>query len=376
MVIHPKTLELAANLIEKFEGSEASSYLDPVGVPTICTGMTRYSNGEPVRMGDICKPAICHQYTIETLQRESEGLVSRVPKWGELGHKRQASLLSFAWNMGFDFDESSHFTDIRQILEAGSKNPQIYQELSRELLKYTTINGNSSQALENRRKIEGELWDKEGIGPLPMQCRKHTYLKKAVLDPIWLSDEARLVFDEDEVVNVWKVQEIPNDLHNWVWISGSDKKWAAYMPDWEFIRTTISDNQSVDWHDMSCCLGKYLTVGELLQYDPRKAPERGSREEESLITLAREFNIIREAWNGYIGVAGGFRPEPYNREMGEPSGSAYEQGKALDLYPVDYEHEHFFQWLKSRWKGGYKYNSDAGIISIDMLNNGCFSGIR
>ena len=42
---HPLTIKKAASLIERFEGSEVESYLDPLGVPTICTGMTRYSNG-------------------------------------------------------------------------------------------------------------------------------------------------------------------------------------------------------------------------------------------------------------------------------------------------------------------------------------------
>ena len=37
-----------------FEGVETEAYLDAVGVPTICSGLTRYPNGAPVRMGDVC----------------------------------------------------------------------------------------------------------------------------------------------------------------------------------------------------------------------------------------------------------------------------------------------------------------------------------
>ena len=38
---HPLTITKAAALIELFEGVEVEAYLDPLGVPTLCTGMTQ-----------------------------------------------------------------------------------------------------------------------------------------------------------------------------------------------------------------------------------------------------------------------------------------------------------------------------------------------
>ena len=49
---------LATALIEEFEGIEIEAYLDPIGVPTICAGVTKYPSGMPVRMGDICSKAV------------------------------------------------------------------------------------------------------------------------------------------------------------------------------------------------------------------------------------------------------------------------------------------------------------------------------
>lgn len=376
MAIPIKTTSLAARLISKFEGSETEAYLNPVGVPTICTGMTRYQNGEPVRMGDVCRPSICYQYTIDLINSELQELTKRIPGWALLGSSRQASLLSFAWNVGSDFDRSPDFQELTEILREGASDPHRYEEFSSALLKYTTINGQISDALKKRRVVEGELWNQESIHGLSLKATKDTYLKKATLDPIWLSDQARLAIAEDDVIDIWKVQEIPNDLHNWVWISGKDEKWAAYMPDWEVVSEISEEKDNIDWHDMQYPLGRHLTVGEILQYDPRRSPETGSQEEKNLLILSREFNAIREAWNGPLGVAGGYRPEPFNREMGGESESAYKQGKALDIYPVAYENCHLYRWLKSRWQGGIQYEQDAGIITIDIVNGGRFVGLR
>ena len=60
MASNQTALDLACELIESFEGEEHKAYLDPTGVPTICSGITRYPSGIPVRMGDVCT---CLLYT-------------------------------------------------------------------------------------------------------------------------------------------------------------------------------------------------------------------------------------------------------------------------------------------------------------------------
>ena len=67
-LIAPLALATAINLIEGFEGVETQAYLDPVGIPTICAGLTRYPNGTPVRIGDVCNKEVCRRY-LETRSR-------------------------------------------------------------------------------------------------------------------------------------------------------------------------------------------------------------------------------------------------------------------------------------------------------------------
>lgn len=71
MEIHPRTKTLATELLTRLEGCETTAYLDPVGVPTICTGLTRYPNGEPVRLEDVCHEDICGKYTEQLVAEKS-----------------------------------------------------------------------------------------------------------------------------------------------------------------------------------------------------------------------------------------------------------------------------------------------------------------
>ena len=74
-MLHPDTLDVAIPLIERFEGVELDAYLCPAGVPTICAGLTRYPNGTPVRMGDVCSSGACTGYLKEMLEKRGLLLV-------------------------------------------------------------------------------------------------------------------------------------------------------------------------------------------------------------------------------------------------------------------------------------------------------------
>ena len=126
MAIHPQTLSLATRLIEEFEGIELQAYLDPVGIPTICAGLTRYPNGEPVRMGDVCDHRICKRHLEELLRRQYIPAMECIPGWDRLGPKRQSVLLSFAWNLGAKFYGSAGFETITRVLRDGASRAEIY----------------------------------------------------------------------------------------------------------------------------------------------------------------------------------------------------------------------------------------------------------
>lgn len=376
MVIHPKTLDRAVKLITKFEGVETEAYQDPQGIATICTGLTKYPNGDIVRIGDVCKASICYQYTKDLIQEESLEYIKNIPGWERLGHRRQASLLSFGWNKGFSVYKTEEFEPIQAILKASIDYPERYEEMSEVLSLYATDQGQESAALLNRRSIEGSEWDKESVKSLYFRAKRDTYLKKAALDYIWLADQAKKKIEEDEIIQVSQSREIPNDLHNWLWIYGISGEWAVYMPDLELLTSDISTCVDIDWTDLNYPLGKYLTVGEVIQYDPRNAPEKSSLEAERLLRLAEEFNAVREAWNGPLWVTGGFRLEPFNREIGGVANSIHSRGEGLDICPGREDIHHLFNWLKGRWTGKIDYQPDHGYLTLDISNNGGFVGIR
>ena len=256
MVIHPKTLDRAVKLITKFEGVETEAYQDPQGIATICTGLTKYPNGDIVRIGDVCKASICYQYTKDLIQEESLEYIKNIPGWERLGHGRQASLLSFGWNKGFGVYKTEEFEPIQAILKASIDYPERYEEMSEVLSLYATDQGQESAALLNRRSIEGSEWDKESVKSLYFRAKRDTYLKKAALDYIWLADQAKKKIEEDEIIQVSQSREIPNDLHNWLWIYGISGEWGHNPLPWQEENEIKTRNC---WCGKSNCIEKFVS---------------------------------------------------------------------------------------------------------------------
>ena len=374
LLIAPLALSTAITLIENFEGVEDKAYIDAAGVPTICAGITRYPNGSPVRMGDECKPSVCRAY-LQTMLRETYvPKLMAIPNWDRLGPRRQAVLLSFAWNVGPNFYGKPGFESITSVLEQGSRRPEEYSRMPEVLNLYTKSNGNELKGLVIRRKKEGELWDCEDNGVMQFKCHISGFLKKAPIDSVYLSNDGKQGFEPGEVINVVNVEEIAEDAHKWVTLEGTDERWAIYKPHWlaEVEHPSLDVWEKVDWGDFSAYLGKYLTVGEMLQYDMRRRPVVGSREEEELFYLAGQFNLIREAWGGSLGVSSGYRPEPVNAQVGGRPGSYHAKGMAMDIYPVGESCAVFYKWLARRWTGGLGDGCSKGFVHIDTRSDGEF----
>lgn len=381
MAIHPQTLLLATRLIEEFEGIELKAYLDPVGIPTICAGLTRYPNGEPVRMGDVCDARICKRHLEELLRREYIPSMERIPGWDRLGSKRQATLLSFAWNLGAKFYGSAGFETISKVLREGAARPEVYQQMPQALMLYIKAGGRPLAGLVNRRRKEGEIWQQEDDGIMKFIAQQDTLLKKAPIDGHYLSDAGKRKVGKGEHLAVTRLNEIPSDSHAWVITNGAGEKWALFMPHWleEKAVPAKQASKAVDWSDFSSPVGRYITVGEVLQYDSRRKPRAGSGEEAALMEVCRQFDAIRSAWAGAIGVTSGFRPEPYNSQVGGVPNSYHVKGMALDIYPVGESLNKFHQWLVQRWSGGYGDGRARGFIHIDTRDGGGFSaraGVR
>jgi GH24 family phage-related lysozyme (muramidase) len=372
------TLALSMGLIEKFEGIEEHAYLDSVGNTTICAGLTRYPDGAPVRSGDVCSKPVCKAYLKGMVENEYIPRLKTIPGWDRLGQCRQSVLISFAWNMGPNFYEAKGFETISRVLRDGAKNPETYDEMPAALSLYSMANGTRLEGLVKRRAMEAEIWKGESDGVRNLDCMHDTFLKKAPLPSEWLSEVALRPFKTGETIRVVATDEIPADSHEWVVMEGSGERWAIYKPHWwvrpdHQIEEFDPQKVEIDWDNFDALVSKYLTVGEVLQNDARRKPERGSTEEKALIALGKEFDAIREAWGGPLGITSGYRPEPINRDVGGRAGSFHAKGMALDVYPVGESCAAFYKWIARRWSGGLGEGCARGFVHIDTRDNGQFS---
>ena len=123
LLITPLSLAIAVNLIKGFEGVETKAYLDAVGVPTICSGLTRYPNGAPVRMGDVCNEAVCERYLEDMLKHEYIPPLYSIPgEW--FGPRRQAVLIALPepWP---NFYGGKGFETITSVLNEERASPRL-----------------------------------------------------------------------------------------------------------------------------------------------------------------------------------------------------------------------------------------------------------
>lgn len=375
---HPDTLRTAVRLIESEEGVETQAYLDIVGVPTICAGLTRYPDGTIVRMGDVCHPAICRKHLEVMLKKDYLPQLEKIPGWKNFGPNRQAVLMSFAWNLTSrgSFFGAKDFETITGVLRDGVEDPGRYDDMPAALMLYVNAGGQYSEGLANRRKREGDLWMTESGrapgGVISFKARQDTFIKKAPIDSKYLSALGAKPMAKGEVIKVARLTEIPADSHAWAELNYGQGRWALFLPHWERVAEISPPKPQVDWTDFSASAGKYITVGEVLQYDARRQPKRGSKEEAEILNICQEFDRIRAAWGAPIGVTSGYRPEPINRQVGGVANSTHVQGKALDVYPVGGDLDNFYRWLSKRWSGGLGDGRKRGFVHLDTRNNGRF----
>ena len=135
-----------------------------------------------------------------------------------------------------------------------------------------------------------------------------------------------------------------------------------------FSKKVLSDE--LDWTSLASSLGPHLTVGDLLHYDTRRAPDAQALQDR-LLELASHYNQIRAAWQGPLRVVAAFCPEPINRQICGSEGSYHAQGMALDLVPLDGDLDHFHRWLMKRWSGGLGIGKSS--VHIDTRLRGAFA---
>lgn len=135
-------LGMTGALVTWFEGRSLVAYLDPVGIPTICDGVTL-----GVKLGDRATPDQCDQL----LQRELRIALTAVDRQVRvpLPDTRRAALGSFVYNVGEgQFSRST----LLRLLNAGDTRGACAQ-----LSRWIYASGKKLAGLANRRAAEREL---------------------------------------------------------------------------------------------------------------------------------------------------------------------------------------------------------------------------
>ena len=135
-------LGMTGALVTWFEGRSLVAYLDPVGIPTICEGVTK-----GVQLGDRATPAQCDQL----LQRELRIALTAVDRQVRvpLPDTRRAALGSFVYNVGEGQFSSSTRLRLLNVGDAGGACAQ--------LSRWIYAGGKQLAGLVNRRAAEREL---------------------------------------------------------------------------------------------------------------------------------------------------------------------------------------------------------------------------
>lgn len=137
------SISIAGVLIQDQEGVVYKPYLDPIGIPTVCAGVT----GQDVKMGKAYTKAECDALLYKHMQPAIKAVDGSVKV--KLNDYQKAALYSFTYNVGTGAFQSS------TLLKKLNRNdiPGACDELRR----WTYAGGKKWKGLINRREVERQL---------------------------------------------------------------------------------------------------------------------------------------------------------------------------------------------------------------------------
>jgi lysozyme len=144
------------DLIKEFEGCKLKAYYDPHtgGLPiTIGWGSTRRKDGSSFMIGNSITQDEADDLLYHQLRREFLPSLQKIPYWNEMSENQQGALLSFAYNLGANFYNSSGFSTISRVLREKK-----WSEVPSALELYRNPGSKVELGLLRRRKAEGKLW--------------------------------------------------------------------------------------------------------------------------------------------------------------------------------------------------------------------------
>lgn len=150
------------NLIKKFEGCRLKAYNDPLtgGKPiTVGWGSTKNTDGSDFVLDETISQTKADNLLLNQCKNEYLDNINKIPYWNEMNDGQKGALLSFAYNLGPRFYDSSKFTRITAVL----KNKE-WAKVPDTLYIYRNKGTNVEAGLAKRRTAEGVAWTK-GIYP-------------------------------------------------------------------------------------------------------------------------------------------------------------------------------------------------------------------
>lgn len=333
--------EVAA-LNHHYESCRLTAYPDPgpTGLPiTIGWGSTFYSDGTPIRLGDVISQSQADQlYDVNCREKFWNVLERRIPHWQEMTNKQRAALCSFAYNNGaYFYGDGEHNTIDRHLRERN------WKAVPGAMMLYRNPGDRTEVGLGRRRRAEGLVW--AGVEP------------------------AQAIGQAEREINT------PADCEAWEQklIQQGAGATPPARPATEADRPAFDPAAPVDWQNMNARVSRYFTVAEVTQRDKRRIPRSGSKEEQNILLLAKELDKVREAWGSAIGVTSWYRPNSpidINREVGGVPDSQHISGRAADIYTMDGRDQEFEDWLDTvAWKDralGYGVAAHRGFTHVDL----------
>lgn len=137
------SVSIAGVLIQSQEGIKYTTYLDPVGIPTVCAGVT----GPDVKMGKTYTKQECDALLYKHMQPAIKAVDESVKV--KLNDYQKAALYSFTYNTGVGAFKSS--TLLKKLNAGNTKGA------CDELRRWTYAGGKQWKGLVTRREIEREL---------------------------------------------------------------------------------------------------------------------------------------------------------------------------------------------------------------------------
>lgn len=222
-----------------------------------------------------------------------------------------------------------------------------------------------------------------------LQAVQDTWLKKSTDPAAELPEDRKVLVPAGKQLPVVATSEIPRSSHELVELGASAGQWHVYMPHFRRLQgaaaaappapAVIVQPGVIDWSNFDASITPNLTVGEVLQFDPRRRPSAQSAVVPRILETGREFQAVRMAWGRPLGVTSFYRPEPINREVGGVRNSFHVSGLAVDLYPIGLPLQALYDFLIGRWTGGFGDGRNRGFIHLDRRGGGRFvpsGGVR